>query len=67
MFVTLMICPWDAVIQEVLQSREMEVSEATKGRGLHGKLNKVVLAYFGGLITSVIIPRQRYVSCYMFL
>ncbi|KAL4634402.1 hypothetical protein ACB092_04G196900 [Castanea dentata] len=38
--------------QELLQSRKMEVSEATKGRGLHGKLN-------GGSNTSVIGPWQR--------
>jgi PP-loop superfamily ATP-utilizing enzyme len=48
-----------------LQSdREMEVSEATKG--LRGKLNKVVLAYSGGLDTSVIVPWLRYVSSYVF-
>uniref|UniRef100_A0A2N9GV01 argininosuccinate synthase n=1 Tax=Fagus sylvatica TaxID=28930 RepID=A0A2N9GV01_FAGSY len=35
----------------------MEVSEATKG--LRGKLNKVVLAYSGGLDTSVIVPWLR--------
>ncbi|KAM4115538.1 hypothetical protein ACJW30_04G157200 [Castanea mollissima] len=40
------------VIQEVLQSRKMEVSEATKGRGLHGKLN-------GGSNTSAIGPWLR--------
>ena len=44
----------------------MEISEATKGIGLRGKLNKVVLAYSGGLDTSVIVPWLRYVSCYMF-
>ena len=65
MFVTLMSFPWDAVIRAVLQSdRETEVSEATKG--LRGKLNKVVLAYSGGLDTSVIVPWLRYVSCYVF-
>ncbi|KAF3966670.1 hypothetical protein CMV_009254 [Castanea mollissima] len=48
------------VIQAVLQSdREMEISEATKGIGLRGKLNKVVLAYSGGLDTSVIVPWLR--------
>ncbi|GMY09837.1 argininosuccinate synthase, chloroplastic-like [Fagus crenata] len=46
------------IIRAVLQSdREMEVSEATKG--LRGKLNKVVLAYSGGLDTSVIVPWLR--------
>ncbi|KAF3953503.1 hypothetical protein CMV_021063 [Castanea mollissima] len=38
--------------QELLQSRKVEVSEATKGRGLHGKLN-------GGSNTSVIGPSLR--------
>ena len=52
MFVTLMICPWDAVIPAVLQSdREMAIAKATKGRGLCGKLNKVVLTDSGGLGT----------------
>ncbi|BFG38067.1 hypothetical protein CerSpe_243410 [Prunus speciosa] len=35
---------------------ETEVSGSTKERGLRGKLNKVVLAYSGGLDTSVIVP-----------
>lgn len=38
------------------------VSIATNGKGLRGKLNKVVLAYSGGLDTSVIVPWLRY--CY---
>jgi argininosuccinate synthase len=33
--------------------------DQTKG-GLRGKLNKVVLAYSGGLDTSVIVPWLRY-------
>ncbi|XVE54505.1 hypothetical protein DITRI_Ditri03aG0087200 [Diplodiscus trichospermus] len=37
----------------------MEVSTVTKGGGLRGKLNKVVLAYSGGLDTSVIVPWLR--------
>ncbi|CAJ2664226.1 unnamed protein product [Trifolium pratense] len=37
----------------------VEVSEAKKGSGLRGKLNKVVLAYSGGLDTSVIVPWLR--------
>ncbi|KAG5237880.1 hypothetical protein OIU76_012694 [Salix suchowensis] len=36
-----------------------EVYEATKTKGLRGKLNKVVLAYSGGLDTSVIVPWLR--------
>ncbi|KAB1217335.1 Argininosuccinate synthase, chloroplastic [Morella rubra] len=48
------------VTRAVLQSdREMKISEATKDRGLRGKLNKVVLAYSGGLDTSVIVPWLR--------
>ncbi|CAI8609762.1 unnamed protein product [Vicia faba] len=35
------------------------VSETKKGSGLRGKLNKVVLAYSGGLDTSVIVPWLR--------
>ncbi|OMO84058.1 Argininosuccinate synthase, partial [Corchorus capsularis] len=47
-------------IRAVLSSdREMEVSKAMKGGGLRGKLNKVVLAYSGGLDTSVIVPWLR--------
>ncbi|AES91049.1 putative argininosuccinate synthase [Medicago truncatula] len=38
---------------------DVEVSEAKKGSGLRGKLNKVVLAYSGGLDTSVIVPWLR--------
>jgi argininosuccinate synthase len=34
--------------------------DQTKG-GLRGKLNKVVLAYSGGLDTSVIVPWLRYI------
>lgn len=34
----------------------------TNGRGLRGKLNKVVLAYSGGLDTSVIVPWLRYIQ-----
>ncbi|KAF6165125.1 hypothetical protein GIB67_000709 [Kingdonia uniflora] len=33
-----------------------QVTEAPNGKGLRGKLNKVVLAYSGGLDTSVIVP-----------
>ncbi|KAL9230342.1 hypothetical protein vseg_005706 [Gypsophila vaccaria] len=43
-------------IRAVLSSdKEVE----TNGRGLRGKLNKVVLAYSGGLDTSVIVPWLR--------
>ncbi|KAJ1380464.1 Rossmann-like alpha/beta/alpha sandwich fold [Sesbania bispinosa] len=48
------------VIKAVARSdTEAEISETTKGKGLRGKLNKVVLAYSGGLDTSVIVPWLR--------
>lgn len=37
------------------------VATASKGAGLRGKLKKVVLAYSGGLDTSVIVPWLKYV------
>jgi argininosuccinate synthase len=36
-----------------------------KKGGLRGKLKKVVLAYSGGLDTSVIVPWLRY-TCFLF-
>uniref|UniRef100_A0A803LBM4 argininosuccinate synthase n=1 Tax=Chenopodium quinoa TaxID=63459 RepID=A0A803LBM4_CHEQI len=42
---------------KAILSSEKEVE--TNGRGLRGKLNKVVLAYSGGLDTSVIVPWLR--------
>ncbi|KAK6928135.1 Argininosuccinate synthase [Dillenia turbinata] len=39
--------------------RETDVVASMNGRGLRGKLNKVVLAYSGGLDTSVIVPWLR--------
>ena len=54
---------WHAVIKAVLHLKiETEMSETRKGTGLRGKLNKVVLAYSGGLDTSVIVPWLRYIS-----
>ncbi|KAE9612372.1 putative argininosuccinate synthase [Lupinus albus] len=48
------------VIKAVVRSdAEIEISESKKGGGLRGKLNKVVLAYSGGLDTSVIVPWLR--------
>ncbi|KAJ1413277.1 Rossmann-like alpha/beta/alpha sandwich fold [Sesbania bispinosa] len=48
------------VIKAVARSdTEAEISETTKAKGLRGKLNKVVLAYSGGLDTSVIVPWLR--------
>ncbi|WP_423797077.1 argininosuccinate synthase domain-containing protein, partial [Mycobacterium tuberculosis] len=47
-----------AAIQSVLSS-DKDVSASPNGRGLRGKLNKVVLAYSGGLDTSVIVPWLR--------
>ncbi|KAG6758617.1 hypothetical protein POTOM_038976 [Populus tomentosa] len=47
-------------IQVVASSDKVtEVNEATKTKGRRGKLNKVVLAYSGGLDTSVIVPWLR--------
>ncbi|GMN56655.1 hypothetical protein TIFTF001_025758 [Ficus carica] len=40
-------------------STSKSTSEATNERGLRGKLKKVVLAYSGGLDTSVIVPWLR--------
>lgn len=54
---------WWTEIQAVMASdKETDASNATKGRGLRGKLNKVVLAYSGGLDTSVIVPWLRYIT-----
>ena len=53
-----------AVIRAALPSyNETEVAEKTNKKGLRGKLNKVVLAYSGGLDTSVIVPWLRYDLC----
>ncbi|KAM6571701.1 hypothetical protein CsatA_015781 [Cannabis sativa] len=49
------------VIRATLPSyKEPEISEATSNKGLRGKLKKVVLAYSGGLDTSVIVPWLRH-------
>uniref|UniRef100_A0A7N0RJA2 argininosuccinate synthase n=1 Tax=Kalanchoe fedtschenkoi TaxID=63787 RepID=A0A7N0RJA2_KALFE len=59
-FVNLTHSAKNRAVQAVLASdKEAEVSGATQGRGLRGKLNKVVLAYSGGLDTSVIVPWLR--------
>lgn len=55
--------PWHAVIKAAARIDTEVVSETTKGGGLRGKLNKVVLAYSGGLDTSVIVPWLRYRCC----
>jgi len=58
---------WHAVVKAVLRSdTDAVVSEAKVGSGLRGKLNKVVLAYSGGLDTSVIVPWLRY-GCFLIL
>ncbi|PNY05609.1 argininosuccinate synthase chloroplastic-like, partial [Trifolium pratense] len=46
------------VINAVLY-QDVEKSETKKVDGLRGKLNKVVLAYSGGLDTSVVVPWLR--------
>ena len=53
---------WDAVIRAALPSYEgAEKPETVSEGGLRGKLKKVVLAYSGGLDTSVIVPWLRFV------
>ena len=65
-FLTQMIS--NSGIQAVVSSeKETLTSGAPKGSGLRGKLNKVVLAYSGGLDTSVIVPWLRYTSCLCFV
>ncbi|KAL5564787.1 hypothetical protein UlMin_027951 [Ulmus minor] len=50
----------DGVIRAAFSSSvESEISEVTNNSGLRGKLKKVVLAYSGGLDTSVIVPWLR--------
>ncbi|KAK2388384.1 argininosuccinate synthase, chloroplastic [Trifolium repens] len=46
------------VIKAVLY-QDVEISETKKVDGLRGRLNKVVLAYSGGLDTSVVVPWLR--------
>jgi len=46
--------------------KEVEISETKKVAGLKGKLNKVVLAYSGGLDTSVVVPWLRYMHIILF-
>jgi argininosuccinate synthase len=41
------------------EEKEVKSDAAKKEGGLRGKLNKVVLAYSGGLDTSVIVPWLR--------
>lgn len=59
----------NSAIRAVVSSEKDTVaSGASKNGGLRGKLNKVVLAYSGGLDTSVIVPWLRYtVVCVLFL
>lgn len=47
-------------ISEGIVSGRTDVLSSQNGSGLRGKLNKVVLAYSGGLDTSVIVPWLRY-------
>lgn len=52
----------DAAIKAVLASdKELSTSSGADSKVLRKKLNKVVLAYSGGLDTSVIVPWLRYV------
>lgn len=45
--------------EDVVHSKKTDIMGSNNG-GLRGKLNKVVLAYSGGLDTSVIVPWLRY-------
>lgn len=57
----------NSAIQAVVSSdKDTLTSVASKESGLRGKLNKVVLAYSGGLDTSVIVPWLRYISSLVF-
>lgn len=47
---------------DLILSGKTDVCGSHNGSGLRGKLNKVVLAYSGGLDTSVIVPWLRYSS-----
>jgi predicted PP-loop superfamily ATPase len=47
--------------------KDVEISETKKVAGLRGKLNKVVLAYSGGLDTSVVVPWLRYIHIIFFV
>lgn len=48
-------------IRAVLASDKESASSGAEVKVLRKKLNKVVLAYSGGLDTSVIVPWLRYV------
>lgn len=50
-----------------MASNTEPVTSAMDGKVLRGKLNKVVLAYSGGLDTSVIVPWLRYIDYSIFL
>lgn len=52
-------CNNQAIQALLAGDKETEASIVTKGSALRGKLNKVVLAYSGGLDTSVIVPWLR--------
>ena len=59
--INIVLVLWHAVLNSELASeRDNDVSRPSRGEGLRGKLNKVVLAYSGGLDTSVIVPWLRY-------
>lgn len=49
----------DGTQEDVAYSKNTDIVGSNTG-GLRGKLNKVVLAYSGGLDTSVIVPWLRY-------
>lgn len=57
----------NSAIRAVVSSEKETVTSGASNSGLRGKLNKVVLAYSGGLDTSVIVPWLRYTCCLCFV
>ena len=57
----------NSAIRAVVSSEKETVTSGASNGGLRGKLNKVVLAYSGGLDTSVIVPWLRYTCCLCFV
>jgi argininosuccinate synthase len=55
-----------AIQMELAAEDDTKKTNARSGGGKRGKFNKVVLAYSGGLDTSVIVPWLRFASCFSF-
>lgn len=61
MYFLILLCLSLAAIKAVLaDDKAALISSGSEGKVLRKKLNKVVLAYSGGLDTSVIVPWLRY-------